>query len=51
MDAANAFDSAGTAKLQEEPDVAAGVIAARGEDAERAIHDAFTALGMEGRGE
>ena len=50
-DAANAFDSAGTAKLQEEPDVAAGVIASRGADAEDAIHDAFAAIGMDGRGE
>lgn len=49
--AANAFDSAAMARRNEDPDVAAGVIAARGEDAEAAIHEAFTALGMDGRGE
>ena len=49
--AATAFDSAADAKLHEEPDVANGVVQARGEDAEQAIHDAFTAMGLDGRGE
>jgi hypothetical protein len=50
-DAATAFDSAADAKLHEEPEVANGVVQARGEDAEAAIHDAFTAMGLDGRGE
>ena len=50
-DAAIAFDAAADAKRTEDPDVANEVVRARGEDAEQAIHDAFTAMGLDGRGE
>lgn len=50
-EAASALETAALALRDEDPDVAAGVVQARGEDAEQAIHDAFTAIGMDGRGE
>jgi hypothetical protein len=50
-DAAISLSKAALAKRDEDPQVAHDVIEARGEDAEDAIHDAFMALGMDGRGE
>ena len=50
-DAANELETAALAVRDEEPEVATEVVRARGEDAETAIHDAFTAMGLDGRGE
>lgn len=49
--AAEAFDSAAHAILTEDPEAAVPVVEARGDDAETAIHAAFTAIGHDGRGE
>lgn len=49
--AASNFTKAALAKRDEAPDVANGVVRARGEDAELAIHAAFSAMGQDNRGE
>lgn len=45
------LDSAAQAHRNEGLNVSLDVIRARGEEAENAIHDAFTAMGLDGRGE